>query len=268
MIEEKKFEDLIYEVKDKVAIITFNRPEKLNSVRAQGMAELYQALKEAEGDDEVGAVILAGKGSSFCAGADFGDTFGTMLEIDYKSWQEQIVQPMIRIYKTITDIPKPVIAAIQGYAVGGGVDIAATCDIRIAAEDTKFAEVFVKNAINPEACNFYMPRLIGLGRALLYSFTSDTITAVEAERIGLVEKVVKNEELMEASMALATRFANGPRQAIAATKKLMHQALETNNLDVTLETSFDSMFRLIKTEDFHEVVNAFAEKRKPVYKGI
>ena len=100
---------------------------------------------------------------------------------------------MIRIYKTITDIPKPVIAAIQGYAVGGGVDIAATCDIRIAAEDAKFAEVFVKNAINPEACNFYMPRLIGLGRSLLYSFTADTITAVEAERIGMVEKVVKNK---------------------------------------------------------------------------
>jgi len=262
----KELETLIVTREDGVFTITINRPERRNALGPRGMVEFGGALEEAAGDDTVGAVILAGAGESFCAGADFQEAFGPMQKISYKDWKETIVAPMIKIYKTIAEMKKPVIAAIQGYAVGGGVDIPAACDIRIAAENAKFGEFFVRNAINPEACLFFMPRLVPLGKALLLSFTGDLIDAKEAERIGLVEKVVPLEQLMPTAKELAKRLANGPRLAIGAIKGLMRNGL-TTNLDTTLESAFDAMYGLIGTEDFREIVQAFSEKRKPVYKG-
>ena len=265
--QKKKNDDIIYTKENKVGIIMINREDRHNAIDHDCMVAMADAIEDAGKDESLGAAILCGAGKSFCAGADFGGVFEKMLDISYGEWQKLIVEPMIRIYKGIANMPKPVIVAIQGYAVGGGVDIASACDIRIAATDAKFGEVFVKNAINPEACVFFMPRLIGLGRALLYSFTGELMNAEEAERFGLVEKIVAPEELMPTARKIAEKLANGPTVAIAAIKRLMRDALETNNLDITLQTAFDSIYRLIKTEDFHEIVTAFGEKRKPVYKG-
>lgn len=266
-IQGKKFEILIVEREEGVFIITLNRPEKKNAIGPQGMREIGSALEEAAGDQTVKAVILAGAGDSFCAGADFQEAFGAMAQgMDYNDWKKNIVAPMMKIYKTIAEMEKPVIAAIQGYAVGGGMDIASACDIRIAAEDAQFGEFFVRAAICPEAALFFAPRLMPFGKALLLSMTGDLIDAKEAERIGFVEKVVPREQLLPVAKELAKRLANGPTLAIAAIKKLMHNALVTN-LDLTLEAAFDVMYRLIQTEDFKEIVKAFSEKRKPIYKG-
>jgi enoyl-CoA hydratase/carnithine racemase len=265
--EEKKRDTVILTREDHVATITLNRPEKLNAVGPHTMEELASALEEVAEDESVRAMILAGAGKAFCVGADFQEAFELMVNVNYADWQEQIVKRMIRIYKGVSGMPKPVIVAIQGHAVGGGMDIASACDIRIAADNAQFGEFFVRNAINPEACVFFMPRLIPLGQALLYSFTGDLMSAQEAYRIGFVEKVVPLDQLMPTAKELATKLANGPTMAIAAIKRLMRDALETNNLDVTLQSAFDAMFRLLQTEDFKEIVKAFSEKRKPVYKG-
>lgn len=224
-------------------------------------------LEDIGKNESIKAVVLAGSGTSFNVGADFDELFGGMLDITYSDWQERIIGPVTRIYLGISKMPKPVIAAIQGYAVGGGLDMALACDIRIAADNAKFGLVFVNNAINTEASTFFLPRLIGLGRSLLYSLTGELFNAQEAEKLGLVEKVVPLDQLMPETMKLAEKLANGPTMAIAAIKKLIREGLETNNLEIILGRAFDTMFRLLKTEDFREIVKAFSEKRKPVYKG-
>ena len=265
-IEEKKFQDIIVTKEDGVCVITFNRPHRKNALGPRAMIEIGGALEDAAGDATIGAVVLAGAGESFCAGADFEEAFGAMLDITYEDFKKAIVTPMIKIYKLIDEMEKPVIAAIQGYAVGGGVDIPSVADIRIAADNARFGEFFVRNAICPEAALFFVPRQMPLGKALLFSLTGDLMDAKEAERVGLVEMVVPLEQLMPTAMGLAKRFAHGPRLAQAVIKKMIRRALITN-LDITLKSAFDEMYRLARSEDFKEIVQAFSEKRKPVYKG-
>jgi len=165
----------------------------------------------------------------------------------------------------ITDMEKPVIAAINGYAIGAGLDLALTCDIRIAAEDAQIGEFFVKMGLIPEAAIYFMPRLIGLGKAKLLCFTGDLIGAREAEQIGLVDKVVPSERLMLSAEELAKRLADGPK-AIGIIKRGLNESLK-----MTFESTIDYIgrlqYQLVHTEDHAEAVNSWIEKRPPLFKG-
>ena len=260
-----EFENVLLSREENIATITLNRPEVLNSMSPGLMEDLGEAVGIAAKDENIRAVIINGAGRAFCAGGDVQDVarMSKMKPLDYR----EFVNHFFEAIRRIVWIEKPVIAAIKGFAIGGGLDLAMACDIRIAARGTKLGSAFIKMGLLPELGGIYfLPRLVGMGMAKLLAFTGDFITAEEAERIGLVEKVVPEEELDKAAKALAEKLAKGPTKAIAMTKIAINRSL---NMD--LESATDYSWRLnpllLETEDYHEAFTAFLEKRPPVFRG-
>ena len=262
---EKEFENVLLSTEQNIATITLNRPKTLNAMSPALMDDLIKAIGIIAEDENIRAVIINGAGRAFCAGGDVQDIaqMSNMKPLDY--WE--FVNGIFESIRRIVWIEKPVIAAIKGFAIGGGLDLAMACDIRIAARGTKMGSAFIKMGLLPELGGIYfLPRLAGVGMAKLLAFTGDFITAEEAERIGLVQKVVSEEELDKAARDLAEKLAKGPTKAIAMTKIAINRSL---NMD--LESSTDYCWRLnpllLQTEDYHEAFTAFLEKRPPVFKG-
>ncbi|NVM30095.1 MAG: enoyl-CoA hydratase [Candidatus Helarchaeota archaeon] len=271
---EKEFEFIILSVEDNVATITLNRPEKRNAMSPKLMEEFAEALEEAEKNEEVRAIVISGAGKAFCAGGDIKLDIVKARELRTGEKTESKMaerrrhrSAMITPFLKITQMEKPVIAAVNGYAIGGGCDLALACDIRIASENAKFGEFYIKRGLVPDlGGTYFLPRLVGMGRAKLMVFTGDLIDAKEAERIGLVEKVVPADELETTVNELARRLAKGPTLAIIAAKKEMHKA-QNMTFEEALNSAIKASNSLILTEDFKEGYKAFLEKREPVYKG-
>lgn len=263
-VQEKTFGTVLVTRKGGVATVTLNRPEKLNALSPELGNDLIEALKDVAGDEAVRAVIITGAGRSFSAGGDVEKDIAPLRELSLSQFNTYFSQGTL-FYKLIVDMEKPVIAAINGYALGAGLDLTLACDIRIAAEDAQLGEFFVRMGLTLEAATYFMPRLIGLGKAKLLSFTGDIVDAREAERIGLVDKVVPSDQLMSSAEELAVRLANGPK-AIGIIKKAFNASL-----GMTFDTCMDYitrlMYQLVHTEDHKEAVSAWLEKRKPVFKG-
>jgi len=263
-VKEKKLATVIVTRKDGIAIVTLNRPEKLNAWSPELVEDLIEALEEVAVDDAVRAVIITGAGKSFCAGGDVEKDIATLSKMGPSQFTAYLTRGML-VYTTIIDMEKPVIAAINGYAVGAGLDLSIACDIRIAAEDAKLGEFFVRMGLIPEAAVYLLPRLIGLGKAKLLSFTGELVSAKEAEQMGLVDKVVPADKLMSSAEELAQRLAEGPA-AIGIIKKAINGSLGMNinsSLDYITRLSYQS----VHTEDHKEAFTAWLEKRKPVFKG-
>ena len=251
------FKKIIVEKEDGVVKITLNRPEVLNALDTEIANELKTAIKNIGEDESVRAVVITGAGRGFCSGADLGasgDAVSGLSEIH-------------AIIKGITNMEKPVIALMNGAAAGAGLDLAMACDIRIASEKAKLSEIFVKRGLLPDmGGTYFLPRLVGLGKAKELIFTGGIIDAKEAERIGLVNKVVPAEELESTGMELARKLAKGPTLAIGKAKIAINRAVESN-LDSALKEAFEAMSFILGTEDALEGVMAFVEKREPKFKG-
>ena len=201
--------------------------------------------------------MITGAGRGFCSGADLAPSASVV-----KGLSE-----IHEIIKGITTMEKPVIALINGDAVGGGLDLAMACDIRIASEKAKLSEIFVKRGLLPDmGGTYFLPRLVGLGKAKELIFTGEIIDAKEAERIGLVNKVVPHEELNSTGMELARKLAKGPTLAIGKAKMVINRAIELS-LDSALKDAIEAGFFIFGTEDALEGVMAFVEKREPKFKG-
>jgi enoyl-CoA hydratase/carnithine racemase len=263
-MDEKQFGNVNLTRKDHLGIVTMNRPEKMNALSPELMEDLVKALGEVAEDDSVRAVIITGAGRSFSAG---GDVKKDILPLRDKSPTEfnTYIEQAVLMYKLTIEMEKPVIAAINGHALGGGLDLAMACDIRIAAENAKLGEFFVKMGLSPEIGIYLMPRLIGLGKAKLLSFTGDLIDAREAERIGLVDIVVPPDKLMSSAEDLGKRLAEGPK-AIGLIKKGFNESLKMT-VDSALDYVSRIQYQLAHTEDHKEAVASWLEKRKPVFKG-
>jgi len=250
--------------KDKVATIMLNRPDKLNALDPELINDLITAVGEVAGDESVRAAIVTGAGKSFSAGGDVLKDIAPLREKGPSEFHKYMSQAVV-LYKGIMEMEKPVIAAINGFAVGAGLDLALSCDIRIAADNAKMGEFFVKMGITPEVGIYLLPRLVGLGWAKLISFTGDIIDATQAEKIGLVEKVAPSNELISSAEKLASRLANGP-VAIGSIKTALNESLR-----MSLESSLDYIarlqYQLFHTEDHKEAVTSWLEKRKPVFVG-
>jgi len=229
--------------------------------------ELLDALRSADKDDEVHCLIITGSGRAFCAGEDIQDLRGQYEKGENPKLGERLLLKHNPIIRQIRQMQKPVIAAVNGVAAGAGAGIAYSCDIRVASDSARFLQAFIKVGLAPDSgTSFFLPRLAGFSKALELSLTGDELTSKDAERLGLVSKVVPAEQLIETARELATKLAQGPSRAIGLTKRALNKSI-SSDLETVLE--YESYLQAIAgaTADHIEAVRAFFEKRKPVFKG-
>ena len=259
------YETILLEKTGGVADVALNRPKKLNVFDATMHEELYAVLDEAANDEEVRCVVLRGEGRGFSAGADLaGIVEGSDGDPDLG---EYLRGTYSRLVKRMVSMEKPVVASLHGPVYGAGVGIALACDLRVAAESAKFSVAFIKIGLMPDAgVSFFLPRVVGLGRAMEMSLLGDPVEADEALRTGLVGRVVPDERLAEETAALASRLAAMPTAAIGKTKRALYASFEAS-LDVVLEREAEGQTFCGHTADHKEGVRAFFEKREARFSG-
>jgi 2-(1,2-epoxy-1,2-dihydrophenyl)acetyl-CoA isomerase len=249
------------EVADGVATLTLDRPESLNALNSQMRRELLAALKGIARDDAVRAVILTGEGRGFCSGADLRGGSG---ERDFRTVLEREYNPLIR---AIRDLPKPVIAAVNGVAAGAGVSLALACDLVYAAEEATFIQAFVRIGLVPDSGSTRtLVRTLGRHRAAQLIFSGEPLTAAEAHVAGLVNVVLPGTEIMDAAREAAARLAKAPTRAIGYAKRLINAA-EDGTLQESLALEAQMQDLAGRTDDHAEGVAAFTEKREPRFVG-
>jgi 2-(1,2-epoxy-1,2-dihydrophenyl)acetyl-CoA isomerase len=257
--------ELLYDVKDRVATITLNRPDKLNAFTGPMITAWAEGLARAQADESVNVVVVTGAGRAFCAGGDvarMGEGEPTPLEHKNELWEH-----IHRVPKTLEAMDKPVIAMVNGLAVGAGMGMCLMCDLRIASEEARFSTGYVKVGLVPgDGDTYFLPRLIGTARALELLWTADFVEAREAERLGIVNHVVPAAELRDYTYALAARIAEGPQVPIRMIKRLVYQSLRLD-LRTHLDLVSSHMAVARKTADHVEGVRAFKEKRPPRFQG-
>lgn len=257
------YQTLLYELTDGICTITLNRPEVYNAFNEQMKKEMNDALKEAEKDSAVRCVVIRGAGDkAFCSGQDLKEHAGGKRSL--KDSLEKSYNPMIRKIRTME---KPVIGMINGVAAGAGCSLALACDMRIMSSTAKLIEVFVRIGLVPDSgSHWFLPRLVGMARAFEYAATGRDISAEEAERVGLVNKVVPPEQLEQETMSLAKKFAQAPTKAIGLIKRTLNKAW-TVDLDTLLD--YEAIVQQIasETEDHQEGTKAFLEKRQANFTG-
>ena len=256
------YELLTFQVADRVATITVNRPDKLNALNDALMRELGVAIDEARARDDVGAVLLTGAGRAFVAGADIAELAGQSAT-EGKARAERGQQ----VFRRFEQSPKPTLAAVNGFALGGGCELAMACHLRFATDGAKFGQPEVKLGIVPGyGATQRLPRLVGKGRALQLLLTGEMIDASEAYRIGLVNRVVPAGELLDVARAtLSGILAQGPL-AVALCIEAVDRGLEMS-LDEGLILEANHFGLLAATEDMREGTKAFLEKRTAAFKG-
>jgi enoyl-CoA hydratase len=258
------YQHILMDREDNIAILTINRPDKYNALNDEVIEEISTALDELAADDDVRAIVFTGAGDkAFVSGADIGMLQALKSSADAVANSQRGQATMLKIEK----LPKPVIAAINGYALGGGLELAMACDIRIAAETARVGQPEINLGLSPGYGGTQrLPRLAGKGMAKLIILTGDMIDAQEALRIGLVQKVVPLAELLDEAKALAKKLATKSPLTLAACKEAINLGLE---VDLERGLSIESLEfgTLCTTEDYKEGTSAFLEKRKPVFKG-
>lgn len=271
-MDAAQYRKILYTVENGVATLTLNQPERRNPLGDAMIEEVVSALESFRLDDAAKVLIVTGSGAAFCSGGDLkmiGDwqdaDGGT--KFDPIAQRERYRRGIQRIPLTFARIDKPVIAAVNGSAIGAGNDLALMADIRIASEKAKFGESFCRVGLAPgDGGAFFLTRLVGLEKACELIFTGDIIDAAEALRIGMIGRVVPHEKLMDEARALAARIAKGATLAHKMAKFAIYRGLH-QTLEESLEMMALMQSMLHGTEDHVEGVNAFFEKREPKFKG-
>jgi enoyl-CoA hydratase/carnithine racemase len=256
---------------DRVAIVTLDRPDKLNAIGEHADCEdLVEALETLNADSSVSAIILTGAGRAFSAGGNLQgmkDRNGIGPLDSPAATRANYRRGIQRIPRAFAALEVPIIAAVNGHAIGVGCDIACLCDIRIAAEGAKFAASFIKMGLVPgDGGAWILPRVVGFAKAAEMLFTGDTLTAAEALECGLVSRVTSAETLMTEAMALAQRIAANPPRTLRMAKRLLVDA-QNMRLNDVLEMSAAMQALAHETADHAEAVNAFLERRPPIFTG-
>ncbi|MDF2368291.1 2-(1,2-epoxy-1,2-dihydrophenyl)acetyl-CoA isomerase PaaG [Sneathiella sp.] len=252
-----------FDIKDGVAKITLNRPDKLNSFSDEMHEELRSIMPQLEGDD-VRAVLVTGEGRAFGAGADLSSSSASGGSLDAGETLEKNYNPLILFVRNLN---KPVIAAVNGIAAGASMSLALSCDIVLAAKSAYFLQAFCHIGLVPDAgSTYFLPRLVGSGKAMGLAMLGDKLPADEAEKMGLIWKIYDDDELMPAAEALAAKLAAGPTMGYAYIKQAMNASLG-NDLETQLDVERDFQRKASGTEDFIEGVSAFLGKRKANFKG-
>lgn len=261
--------DCIIETIDGVTLIRFNRPERMNAMGGTLLQEMNEAITAGQADDRIRAFVITGEGRAWCAGADL---MGSMAPTRDESPQhnkrygalDRIGGPG-RTVLGIHNSDKPVIAAVNGVTVGGGLGLCSSMDVRIASDQARFGTIFIKRALGPDfGLSWYLPRLVGPERAAELFYTGRMIDAQEALAIGLVSKVVPHEELLSETMAFARTVAQQPPTALTYTRRALKQSAVLT-IEQHLEYEWTNQKTCLASEEFREGVSAFREKREPDY---
>jgi enoyl-CoA hydratase/carnithine racemase len=262
------YEDLIQEKADGIATITLNRPHALNAISLPMLASFSAALRDADTDPSVRVIVLTGAGRGFCAGLDLKDMFGATtaqsgaLGLLSGAFDLQNSPPVV-----LHTTDKPVICALNGAAVGYGLDLALGCDIRIASEQARLGAVFTRRGILPESGGTWLlPRLVGWAKATELVFRGRMLDAQEALALGLVNVVVPHEQLAAEVRTWATEIASNAPLAVQAAKRLMRLGL-AESFEANVHHAYLALLPLFRTEDFQEGVRSFTEKRPPSFRG-
>ena len=259
--------ELLETVTDRVATLTLNRPDRLNALSTSIMDGLLEALPRLGADPAIAVVVLTGAGRGFCAGGDVK----SMAEGSSQMGVQDAVQRLrsrMEVSRLLHEIPKPTIAMVNGPAAGAGLAMALACDLRVAAESARFITAFVKVGFSGDfGGSYFLSRLVGTARARELYYTGDPLDAGQALALGVANHVVPDEELLHATMALATRLARGPGIALSLMKQNFNAA-ECGTLSELLDLEALNQVKTSRTEDHREAARAFVEKRAPVFKGI
>jgi 2-(1,2-epoxy-1,2-dihydrophenyl)acetyl-CoA isomerase len=257
---------VIGECKGAVGIVRVNRPERKNAMTADMLAEFVRLIKEMADDEAVRCVVITGTGDTFLSGVDVGkvtSTVGGMTPPEWRNVRDLFHDQFSALY----NMRKPTIAAVNGSAVVTGVDVALTCDIRIASDDARFKVGFRRVGLMPTpGINYLLPHVVGPGKAKMMVFSDNFVSAEEALRIGLVEEVVPRDKLMDRVLELAGQLAAGPTMMLATAKEAMNRSFGLNFEWIRRDID-NAQFTLTRSEDYNEAMTAFAEKREPEFKG-
>jgi len=279
-----EYKCLILEKEGHIATVTLNRPDSGNSFDFRLMEEIDHVFREnLDKDDNIRAIILTGNGKYFCTGVDLKMFASEKPEVSEEELEKGVGTS--RVTEMSEDVPwgrgtivgavvmmtttrKPVIAAVNGPAVGLGFSLVLASDIRIASDRAKFSMIFVKRGLGPDTgASSTLPRIVGLPKAKELLLTGDMIDSTEAERIGVVSKVVPHDELLTAARELATKIAKNPPLAVAAHKEALNKSMTETDIIKQMETEIAYTDKMLNTEDFQEAAIAFLEKREPIFKG-
>jgi enoyl-CoA hydratase/carnithine racemase len=261
-------DELLYEVRDRVGVLTFNRPDRMNTITPTMLADLSTKLLEADADRNVRVIVITGNGRAWCAGLDVGsamsgDGIGSEGSSTGNGEFNLRDAPPVVLHK----IDTPTIAALNGGAAGYGLDLALGCDIRIAADGAKLSAAYTARGLLPESGGTWLlPRILGWSKAAELMFTARTLTAAEALDLGLVSDVVSADELEAVSMSLAGEIAANAPLAIRASKRMMRHAM-TENLEDHVQRQYLALLPLFGTKDFREGLTSYLEKRPADFHG-
>ena len=257
------YETLTENTRENIAYITLNRPERLNSFDRRLGEELYNVLHNISGNKDIRAVVIKGTGKGFCGGGDVKEMY---VAKDKSKFLRELTKVIHKCVIEIRTMEKPVIAAVNGHAFGAGLSLALACDIIISVKDAQFGTAFIGIGLAPGCGTQFFTKLVGYQIACEYILTSKTFTTKEAEKLGIVNKVVSSNELDDAVEEFVSKFKILPPIAVGKAKMLINKSME-NDMITHLELESKTASFSAGTEDFKEGVTAFIEKRKPVFKG-
>jgi len=262
-----EFQNILFEVRNQIAFVTFNRPESMNAMNRQMMKELVDACRQVEEDAGIRVAIFTGAGEkAFSAGMDLKERSETSFS-PIERRQQKLSATVQTQTRAVAAITKPTIAAIRGYCVGGGLEFALACDMRVAAADAKLGLAEVKRGLIPGSGGTQrLPRTVGVAKALEICLTGDNVTGAEAQRLGLVNITVPAGDVMKAAEDLAVRILKGAPMSVLFIKEAIKKGVELS-LDEGFRLESDLSALIATTEDSKEGPRAFAEKRAPVWKG-
>ena len=268
-------DEILIDQKDRVLVITLNRPERLNAISRDMLNELSAKVVEADKDPDIRCIVLTGSGKGFCAGLDLIDTSGRIEDDRATKEQGKAANRPARRLFDLRDAPinvmwhcdTPIICAINGAAAGYGMDLTLLCDMRVMSETAKLAAVTAKRNVVPESGGTWLlPRLVGWAKAAELYYRARTIDAEESLKLGLVNEVVPADSLMDTAMTWAQEVADNAPMAVQTTKRMMRMGLE-ESYDTAVDHLMVHLNGLFQSEDFAEGLSAFLEKRKPDFTG-
>jgi 2-(1,2-epoxy-1,2-dihydrophenyl)acetyl-CoA isomerase len=254
---------ILFEIKNAIAFITLNRPDKFNSFNREMALLLQSKLDECASNEEIRCVYITGAGKAFCAGQDIAELVGEN-KIEIAQILSEHYNPIVQ---RIRDLQKPVVCAVNGVAAGAGANIALCADVIVATESASFIQAFSKIGLIPDSGGtFTLPRLIGWQKASALMLLGDKVTATDAEKMNMIYKVFPDENFVEESTKIATTLSQMPTQGLALTKQALNKSF-TNSWEQQLNVEDEFQQKAAITEDHNEGINSFLEKRKPIFKG-